>query len=319
MRYSGTVATVDIIIPAFNAERFLATALESVIAQDFTDWRILLVNDGSTDGTAEIAARYQKRLGERRLVITQPNAGLPAARNAALRAASAEYLAILDADDLWLPCRLTETVKAFAGRPEIGLSYGLVSRIDEHGKVFSVFAGNPRHKEGKVAPAIYQRIVDFYCPTVSVRRSIAVEVGFFDETMRATEDRDYWLRVALRSEVACIPKVIASYRSSPNSMSTDMDRMLTAQLRFINKHYGAPGCGRRARRAGVARVYKQRGEVYSERGQRWNALSSALRACWIWPFSVDNLRSAGSLLLRAFRPTSLFRRVFDKAPSAHEA
>ena len=90
MRYSGTVATVDIIIPAFNAERFLVPALESVIAQDFPDWRILLVNDGSTDGTAEIAAWYQQRLGERMLVITQPNAGLPAARNAALRVASAE-------------------------------------------------------------------------------------------------------------------------------------------------------------------------------------------------------------------------------------
>ena len=265
VQYSGTVATVDVIIPAFNAERFLAHAIESVLTQDFTDWRILLVNDGSTDGTAEIAARYQRQLGERMLVITQPNAGLPAARNAALRAASAELLAILDADDLWLPCRLTETVKAFAGRPQIGLSYGLVNRIDEHGKVFAVFAGNPRYREGKVAPAIYTRLVDFFCPTVSVRRSFAADVGFFDESMRATEDRDYWLRVALRSEVACIPKVIASYRSSPNSMSTDMDRMLTAQLRFINKHYGAPGCGRRARRIAVARVYKERCEVYSER------------------------------------------------------
>ena len=177
-----------------------------------------------------------------------------------------------------------------------------MNRIDEGGTVFAVFAGNPRHKEGQVAPAIYMRIVDFFCPTVAIRRSVATEVGLFDETMRATEDRDYWLRVALRSEVACIPKVIASYRSSPNSMSTDMTRMLSAQLRFIDKHYGAPGCGWTARRRAIARVHKQRGEVYRERGQRWHALRSALYACWLWPLSVDNVRSAISLLVRACLP-----------------
>lgn len=294
--------TFDIIIPAYNAERYLATALESVIAQDFADWRILLVDDGSTDGTAEIAARYERQLGERICVITQANAGLPAARNAALRAASAEFLAILDADDVWLPCRLTESLKSFAGRLEVGLSYGLIQRIDEHGSVFAVFSGNPQHAEGNIAPAVYMRRVEFPCPTVTVRRSIATDVGFFDETMRATEDRDFWLRVALRSEVTFIPKVIASYRSSPHSMSTDMDRMLTAQLRFIHKHYGAPGCGWKARRIAVARAYKQRAEVYSERGRRWRAVGSVLRACWLWPLGTDNLRSAGSLLLRALRP-----------------
>ena len=301
MRYSGAVPTVDVIIPAFNAEKFLVQALESVIAQDFGDWRILLVDDGSTDSTAEIAARYGRRLGDRLLVITQPNAGLSAARNAALRAASAEFLAILDADDLWLPCRLTETLKAFAGRPEVGLSYGLVNRIDENGCVFAVFAGNPGQAEGRIAQAIYMRRVDLPCPTVTIRRSLAKEVGFFDETMRATEDRDYWLRVALLAEVAFIPKVIASYRSSPNSMSTDMDRMLSAQLRFLSKHTSAPGCGRRARRIATARIYKQRGEVYSERGHRWQAVGSALHACWLWPVGIDNLRSAGSLFVRAVR------------------
>ncbi len=301
MEYWLRVPTVDILIPAYNAAKFLAEALDSVIAQDFDDWRILLVNDGSTDATGEIAAQYQKQLGDRMLVITQQNAGLPAARNAAIRASSAEFLAILDADDVWLPFRLTESLRSFELRPAAGLSYGLNTWIDQHGKVLTSFKGNPKHAEGRIAPWIYMRKVELPCPTVTFRRRCVDEVGMFDETMRATEDRDLWLRIALRYEVAYVPKVIAYYRSSPNSMSTDMDRMLTAQLQFLEKHRGAPGCGEIPYRIASSRAYKQRGEVFRERGCSWPAVQSAFRACLIWPFSQENLRTATSLLLRFVR------------------
>ena len=305
MRYPEAVPKVDIIVPAYNAERYLPAALDSVIAQDFPDWRILLVDDGSTDATAEIAARYQQQLGGKMLVITQKNAGLPAARNAAIRSSSAESLAILDADDVWLPCRLSESLRSFELRPAAGVSYGLVSRIDEHGTVFFTFAGNKKNVEGRIAQAIFMRRVELPCPSVTIRRSALDEVGLFDETMRATEDRDLWLRIALRYEVAFVPKVIAYYRTLPNSMSTDMDRMLTAQLQFIRKHTGAPGCGPIASRIAIARAYKQRAEVFRERGRSWMALKSSWRACLIWPLSIDNLRTAASLLLRAARPPAI--------------
>ena len=292
---------VDIIIPAYNAARYLSAALESVVAQSYDDWRIVLVNDGSTDSTAAIAARFEARLGEKMLLITQRNAGLPAARNAAIRASSAEFLAILDADDVWLPHRLAESLKSFASRPEVGISYGLITRIDENGSPLSTFAGNPRHAQGRIAPAIFMRRVELPCPTVTLRRSCIDAVGLFDETMRATEDRDLWLRIALRYEVSFIPKVIALYRTSPNSMSTDMDRMLKAQLQFIRKHSGSPGCGAMSTRIAIARVYKQRGEVFRERGSRWKALQAALRAWSIWPFGGDTLRTLASMLLHCMR------------------
>ncbi len=291
------VPTVDVIIPAFNAQKHLAAALDSVLAQTFEDWRILLVNDGSTDATGEIAARYQQRLQGKMQVITQANAGLPAARNAAIRHASAEFLAILDSDDVWLPCRLSESLSAFEGRPQVGLSYGLVTRIDEQDRPLFTFKGNPHHAEGRIAPYIYMRRVEFPCPTVMFRRRCVEEVGVFDETMRATEDRDLWLRIAFRYEIAFVPKVIALYRTYATSMSADMDRMLSSQLMFIRKHYGAPGCGLIPRLIAVSRAYKQRGEVFRERGRPWKALQSALRACLIWPLGQENLRTAASLLL----------------------
>ncbi len=291
------MATVDVIIPAFNAAHYLPAAIESVLSQTFDDWQILLVDDGSTDNTAEVVAPFLKRLGSKIKYIKQNNRGLPAARNTAIKASTAEFLALLDADDVWLPCRLSESLKAFADRPQAGLAYGLVTYIDLRGRPGRTFEGNRRYAEGHIAPQIYMRKVDLPCPTITFRRKCVDEVGLFDETMRATEDRDLWLRIALRYEVALVPKVIAHYRVSPASMSADPNRMLKAQLQFIKKHYGAPGCGILARQISRARAYKQRAEALKGQNQPWAALVSSLRAVALYPLDMDNPRTAGSLLL----------------------
>jgi len=192
---------------------------------------------------------------------------------------------------------LSESMKALTERPEAGLSYGLMTYVDPEGRIGSTWAGNSKQVEGHIAPQIYTRKVDLPCPTVTFRRKCIDEVGIFDETMRATEDRDLWLRIALRYEVAFIPKVLAYYRQSPNSMSSDPHRMLQAQLKFIRKHYGSEGCGLRSRQAAMARSYKKVAENLKARGQASAALRNSLRAVSLYPLSMDNYRTAGSLLL----------------------
>jgi hypothetical protein len=150
------------------------------------------------------------------------------------------------------------------------------------------------------------RKVELPCPTITFRRRCIDEVGVFDEAMRATEDRDLWLRIALRYEVAFIPKILAYYRVSPNSMSADSQRMLMAQLQFIRKHYGSEGCGLHSRQIALARVYKQQAETLMSRNRPWDALMSSLRAVALYPLDMDNPRTAGSLILnwiRSFAPS----------------
>jgi len=298
------VARVGVIVPAYNAARYLPKAIESVIAQTFVDWEILLVDDGSTDNTKAVLSPYRERLGSKLRYIEQVNRGLPAARNAAIRASDCELLALLDADDIWLPCRLTESVKMLDERPQAGLAYGLVTHIDIEDRTSWTFKGNPPPAEGRIASQIYMRKVELPCPTVTFRRSCVEEVGGFDETMRATEDRDLWLRISLHHEVAFIPKVIALYRVSPQSMSADPMRMLTAQLQFIRKNYGRPGCGFLARQAAYSRAYKQRAEAFDRRNDRWNAGWSALQAVALYPLDLANYRTAGSLMLKGILPRS---------------
>jgi glycosyltransferase involved in cell wall biosynthesis len=296
--YIAEMPTVDIIIPAYNAAKYLPTAIESVVAQTFEYWRILLIDDGSTDNTAEVIAPFRDQLGSKLLYIKQPNAGLPAARNTAIRNSTAEFLALLDADDIWLPCRLAESLKGFENRPQVGLVYGFNSRVDSNGAIIDTFARRQKNGEGRIAPYIYMRRVDLPCPTITFRKKCVDEVGPFDETMRATEDRDLWLRIALKYEVALVPKVLAHYRTSPGAMTTDSDRMLKAQLQFIEKHYGSPGCGMLARRIGLSRIYKQRAESLGGRGQVRAALLSSLYAMVMYPLDMSTARTAGSLLLR---------------------
>jgi glycosyltransferase involved in cell wall biosynthesis len=295
------MATVDVIIPAFNAARYLPFAIESVISQTFDDWQILLVDDGSTDNTGDVVAPFVSRYDSKIKYIKQENRGLPAARNTAIRESTSEFLALLDADDVWLPCRLQDSMKVLAEHPQAGLSYGLIVRIDPDGRLGSTWAGNLKDVEGRIAPHIYMRNVDLPCPTITFRRRCIDEVGMFDEGMSATEDRDLWLRIALRYEVVFVPKVLAYYRMSPNSMSTDPRRMLQAQEQFIRKHYGSEGCGLRSRQIALARCHRQQADNYKMRGQASAALQSSLRAVILYPLDIDHYRAAGALLVNWIR------------------
>ena len=289
------MAKVDVIIPAYNAASFLAAALESVIAQTFTDWQIVLVDDGSTDHSAQIISQFKLRLTDKLQWITQANAGLPAARNVAIRASSSEFIALLDADDLWLPNRLEASLRSFESRPDVGLSYGLNDQINIDGEVTRTFERRERYPEGKVAGEIYRRTMDLPCPTVTFRRRSVEDVGFFDESLRATEDRDLWLRIAQLYEVAVVPEVIAHYRVSPMAMTTNPDRMFEAQRKFIEKHYRTPGCGFLARRAALSSIYRQRAEALAGRRQPVAAMKDGWRAALLYPAQVVNWRTAMSL------------------------
>jgi glycosyltransferase involved in cell wall biosynthesis len=295
------MSKVDVIIPAYNAAKYLPIAISSVIGQTFVDWTILLIDDGSTDNTPEVVAPFIDQLGSKLKYIRKENGGLPAARNTAIRNSSSEFLALLDADHVWFPSRLAESLKCFEDRPQVGLSYSYVTLIDENGETLKICDEPQRNGEGWIAPYIYMRRVHLPCPTVTYRRKCIDEVGMFDETLRAAEDRDLALRIALRYEVALSPKILAQYRVTAGSMSTDSERMLNAQLQFIEKHFGAPGCGVEERRVAQSRCYRHYAESLQSRGRMAAALRSSARSLKLSPLDLGNVRTAASLLLNFFR------------------
>jgi glycosyltransferase involved in cell wall biosynthesis len=290
---------VDVVIAVRNGERYIAQAVESVMAQTHRDWTIVAVDDGSTDGTAAVLEAFAARLGPSLRVIRQAGSGVAAARNAALRSSSGEFVAILDADDVWLPDRLAEGLKAMA-REDVGLVHSRVLLIDPEGAPMGeAELGRPPF-QGRMAPAIYRRSVYFVSPTVLVRRRALDEVGLFDADVAPCEDRDLWFRVAEKYEVAFVDKVLAHYRRHPQSATANLVRLRGAQIRFAEKHYGKPGCGPWARRAVLSSIYCEQGLGWLESGRRGRAFADVARALWLEPWSSRNLRALAKWGVAAF-------------------
>lgn len=200
---------VSVIIPSYNHRRYLRQCIDSVLEQTYRDFEIIVVDDGSTDGSVEILEGY----GNRIKLICQQNRGTQGARNAAIAASSGELIALLDSDDAWLPHKLERQVEAMAARPDGGLVYSFAYFTDETGRITHGGAalGQPIADEHK---AFSQLVVSNFIPTLTVlmRRSCLGEVGVFDETLLGAGDWDMWLRIAARWPVICVPEPLALYR-----------------------------------------------------------------------------------------------------------
>lgn len=225
---------VSVVIPSYNHARFLRDAICSVIAQTYHDFEIIVVDDGSTDDTAQVAARYSPSIR----YIFQKNAGLSAARNTGIRASTGAYLAFLDADDLWHPDFLARLVPVLDRNPDIGAVYSGSQFVDAHSRVL------PQTIVRTVAPnRLHDSLIggEFFPPcAVLVRKSAFDRVGLFDESLLASEDWDMWLRVSSEFSFDCVSEVLAQYRMHGDNMSRDLERMRASQYQVAEKHFGSP-------------------------------------------------------------------------------
>lgn len=217
---------VSIIVPAFRAEPFLAETVASVFAQTWTDWELLIAEDGSPDGTLAIARNAAVRDPARVRVLRHPNGanrGVSATRNLALRHASGDLVAFLDADDVWLPQKLELQVAAMRA-PQNELCWARASYIDAQsqpttfGVPPSAVLGSGPRAAGDLYDGFLQRDVSIPTLTVMARTQTVLDAGGFPEGMRSqTEDLVTWARVLRRGSGHFVDEVLARYRVHPSS------------------------------------------------------------------------------------------------------
>jgi glycosyltransferase involved in cell wall biosynthesis len=184
---------VSVIIPAFNRGWCLREAVDSVLAQEFTDFELIVVDDGSTDGTAELLEAYRPKVR----LLRQANRGVSAARNRGIAAARGELIAFLDSDDLWLPKKLSTQVEFFRVHPDALIVQTEECWVRKGRRV------NPGKRHRKLSGMIFEPSLDLCLVSpsaVMVRRELFDRVGLFDEGLPACEDYDLWLRVG-----CCMP------------------------------------------------------------------------------------------------------------------
>ncbi len=226
---------VSIIIPCYNATRFMRQALDSALAQTYAACEIVVVNDGSTDDFETGIASY--RAEPRVKIVAQENRGLSAARNRGIRESRGEYLKFLDADD-WLALTAIATqAAAFEQQPELGFVYCDVIHVDATGKPLGAYsvARARRVLNGDILPSL---LVGGYFPpnTVLVPRRVLDRVGMFDETLTAREDYELWMRIVCEGYAACfVPEKLAYYRRHSGNMTNDAAWMAETHLRALDK------------------------------------------------------------------------------------
>lgn len=280
---------VTIVMPAFNAERFLASTLRSAAAQTHANLQIIVVDDGSTDGTAE-TVRQHAAADPRIELFSKANAGVCAARNDGIRLARGEYVTFFDADDLWHASKIELQLRALCQHPnpeQVGAVYVLSRQIDENDRL--LFDYPTLAVQGRI---LHRHLLTNFIATgggsLLCPRRVALEVGGFDVGYQACEDYDFQLRVAARYDIVAVEQYLMGYRQHPTSASRNQLRMARSRRSVIEHHLEVNGIGGRCRRWAVGGVdvvecgaYLASGKPIAALGAVWRlALGDPRRLIW---------------------------------------
>ena len=218
---------VSVVIPAFNAATNIGQTLNSVLAQTYQEFEVIVVDDGSSDATTAVVEKFVTK-DARFQLVRQSNAGVGAARNTAIRKARGKYIAPLDADDYWFPEKLEKQVACAEQRGnEAGLVYCWYAVLDEHGRLSN---GHPQTAEGRLRHAFILRNIVGNGSVPLFRTAALEEVGLYltrieQSGAQGCEDWDLYIRIAERFSIHVAPQYLLAYRQDGSSMSVNAETM----------------------------------------------------------------------------------------------
>jgi GT2 family glycosyltransferase len=250
---TGPPPRVSMVMAVLNGERFVAQAVTSVLAQDYRDFELIIIDDGSTDATRDIVSSFHD---PRIVLLANPaNLGLAASLNRGIDAARGELVARQDADDLSAQSRLARQVEFMDAHPDVALLGTAHRKIDEAGRVVGESAVHTDH-------AMIAWSLHFFCPfvhsSVMFRRHVVDEVGAYDPTFSYSMDFEYWLRIATRYRVASLPEQLVQLRYHGESMTSTFGERTREghrlRVRKVARLMGLDGCATDEQEAFHARL-----------------------------------------------------------------
>jgi len=287
-----------VVMPVHNHAEYLAEAVRSVRAQTVADWELIVVDDGSTDGSGELADRLAAEEPRMR-VIHQANAGPAAARNTALAASTGQWLTYLDSDDVWRGDALAAYADHIAAHPEAQFLYGYRHRLNEDGSVTEL-PGQHQDRPTGTAELFDRMYLSHLC--VCYRRELIDRAGPYDPALRNCEDYELYLRLSLHCRFEPIGRVTGLRRRHGRNISrqTGRSRFIEAEVlrRFVERQGGAAVLDPAAVRRRLSRLYYAAGRQYFRGGYFRRALE-AFRAAHRWRRTVKStaLQVLGTFLL----------------------
>ena len=294
---------VTVVMPSFNRPEYLGATIESVRAQSYADWELVIADDGSEGEARRILEEASTH--ERTRVLWLDHAGNPArARNAGIRAASGRYVAFIDSDDLWEPRKLERQLSQLAREPACRWCYTAFTRVDAVGSVLREEATRPWNAlRGDVLLALIDERATVRAPSVVLaERALLEQAGGFDERLRICNDSDLWMRLALLSPVALVDESLVRVRIDRGSLSARARQVFQERERSLVRFAAsAPRHAQSAlRRARTWNSLSAAARLYAELG-RGAAVQELRRSlAFAWPYPGWWLRGA-RLVLRGTR------------------
>jgi len=280
---------ITVVIPAYNASQYITETIQSVLQQTFTNWELIVVNDGSTDNTEDIVKRFSD--DTRIKLISQKNGGVSAARNNGIRVAAGKYIAFLDADDYLLPGDLQVKYDVLSKNSLIDFVYSDVIHCDDKMNDRFIQKGVEAGELFREALLWQKEVIPTLPSNVVVKKSILKGDLLFDENLSNCADRYMKIMLAMNATGAYIPQALVKYRDSPGSMSKKIqllehDEEYIAKM-IIEKNIVPAGS---FRRKVIANMYfTVSGSWYKDAHKPMHAIKYALKALFIYPPTIFRL------------------------------
>ena len=298
------IPAVSVIIISYKGEQFLPKSIGSVLAQTFTDFELVIVEDGSRDAAESIVASFND---PRARYVWRPNGGTSAARNTGIRETTAPLVAFLDSDDWWDPRKLAAQVEALADHPDAGVVYTAAMMVTEGTTTMSL---DPAAVQGDALPSLLTRnSIAGSASSVMVRRQVLEQVGGFDETVKFAEDWECWLRLAKATPFVGVERPDVYINVRPGSFGRKTDDLRLGAHAVVNKAFTlADQKYHHLKRIAHANIEFGASVDLAHHGKRRKAIVPLLRAIRYDPLRPKFWRRLVLMVLSKVWPTPEFRR-----------
>ena len=280
---------LSVIIPAYNAARTIGPAVDSVLAQTFADFELIVIDDGSRDATADAVEAYDDA---RLSLVRSENRGVSAARNLGLEHASGSFVAFLDADDAWRPEKLERQHASLASAPEAGVCFASAQVVDDGLRAIGLDPAVDR-RDFTEALLLEGNIIAGGGSSVMARASLVERLGGFDAELSQCADWDMWLRLSSITGFIPLADALVQYRSAPGSMSSNPDLLEQDTIALLDKFYASQAASAygRVRRRAYANQWMVCAGTYLQAGRKRDAVRCAAAGLRSDPRTVDRLIS----------------------------
>ena len=265
--------TISVVMSVYNAGPYLRPAVESVLAQTFTDNEYIFIDDGSTDDSPNVLREYAARDKRIRLTV-RPNKGLTVTLNEGLHQARGEFVARMDCDDVSLPDRFEKQLAWFRAHPDLVCIGGHFALVDEKGRLLTVL--RPPSDDESIQKLLLAGHTAITHPSAMMRRDAALRVGGYDPFFKTTQDLDLWLRLGEIGKLGNVPQLVLKFRQHGGSISENK--------REEQRRFGREACERAWKRRGLAGMTYEAAEPWRPGRDRHSRHAFALRYGW-WGFN----------------------------------